>query len=177
MMSLPVIPSTLILTVLLGVGLFFFIKASVKERIQQEQLQSEQTADELLTQLKQYLGSRSYRITALDPEKNLITFEGEVRASWFLAILLSALFAIGLLCLALVVSTATGLLSYWLLGVLLLSPLAGLFYWRGATRVEQVSCQLNSVENTTAQPCSVITVTAHRDELRLLKQALTLNSL
>ncbi|MGL5079933.1 MAG: cofactor assembly of complex C subunit B [Microcoleaceae cyanobacterium] len=176
-MSLPIIPSTFILTLLLGIGLFFFVKASVKERIQQEQLQVAESAESLLKRLQSYFTARAYRISSSNPDQNQITFEGKVRASWFLAILLTVLTAIGLLCLGLVISMVTLIPSPWLLGLVLISPVAGLFYWQRAERVERVSLKLESTNTTAQQPFSILTVTAHRDELALLKQAFNLKPL
>jgi Protein of unknown function (DUF3529). len=90
----------------MAIGLFFFVRASTKDRIEQEKLIAEQEADSLLTQIQQYFTSRSYRITELNREENQITFEGLVRPSWFLAIFLTLLTAVGLLCLGLVLSMA-----------------------------------------------------------------------
>jgi len=175
-MIIPVIPSTFVLTLLLAIGLFFFIRASIKDRTQQEQLIAEQEADPLLMQIQQYFASRAYRVTELNRENNQITFEGLVRPSWFLAIFLTLLTAVGLLCLGLVLSIAipnTGKLPW---GLVLLSPLAGWFYWQGARRPEQVSLKLDAVldQGKGNQTQSLITVTAHRDELATLKQALHL---
>ncbi len=169
-----VIPSTFVLTLLMVIGLFFFVRASTKDRIEQEKLIAEQGAESLLTQIQQYLASRSYRITELNRENNQITFEGLVRPSWFLAIFLTLLTAVGLLCLGLVLSMVVpgaGQLSW---GLVLLSPLAGWFYWKGSGRLEQVCLKLDAVIDQGKQTQSLITVTAHRDELATLKQALHL---
>ncbi|HSF73309.1 MAG TPA: cofactor assembly of complex C subunit B, partial [Microcoleus sp.] len=48
-MNTAVLPSTFVLTLLLAVGLFFFIKASVKDRIEQVKLASESAQESLLT--------------------------------------------------------------------------------------------------------------------------------
>lgn len=118
----PVIPSTFVLTLLMVIGLFFFVRASTKDRIEQEKLIAEQEADSLLTQIQQHFASRAYRITALNREANQITFEGLVRPSWFLAIFLTLLTAVGLLCLGLVLSMAMPNLGKLFWGLVLLSP-------------------------------------------------------
>lgn len=172
-MSLPILASTLLLTLLLMVGLFFFIRASVKDRIESVQWIAEQSEDSLLAQLQTYFEGRSYRVAAVNAAQNQVTFEGVVRPSLFLAIFLTLLAAIGFLCLILVLSMLSPHLTPVFLGLLLLSPLIGLFYWRKAERVEQVLLQIKpSVEAHAAQ--SLLIVTAHRDELAELQQALQL---
>ncbi|HBW56485.1 MAG TPA: cofactor assembly of complex C subunit B [Oscillatoriales bacterium UBA8482] len=175
-MMTPVIPSTFVLTLLMVIGLFFFVRASTKDRIEQEKLISEQGAESLLTQIQQYFASRAYRITELNRENNQITFEGLVRPSWFLAIFLTLLTAVGLLCLGLVLSMVVPSAGQLFWGLVLLSPLAGWFYWKGSARPEQVCLKLDAVTDQDNQTQSLITVTAHRDELATLKQALNLKA-
>lgn len=175
-MTVPVLPSTFVLTALLAIGLFFFIKASVKDRIQQEKLIAQQEAESLLTQLQLYFSSRAYRVAQTNPTENQIIFEGVVRPSLFLAIFLTLLTAIGLSCLALVLSMVVPQKGQWFLGLVLLAPLAGLFYWQRARRIEQVSLKLETAVDSLTQPQSIITVRAHRDELATLKQSLGLKS-
>lgn len=179
-----VIVSTLVLTVLLMVGLFFFIRASTKDRTQKVTLVSEQPEDSLLNQLRQYFGQRAYRVAAIDAAANQVTFEGKVRPSLFLAVFLSGLAAVGMLCLMLVLSMVLPNWSMLWIGLLLLSPLAGVFYWKGAERVEQVSLTIEALsesapraaQDSTKAGKSVITVTAHRDELAELRRALSLSA-
>jgi hypothetical protein len=158
------------------IGLFFFVRASTKDRIEQEKLIAEQGAESLLTQIQQYFASRSYRITELNRENNQITFEGLVSPSWFLAIFLTLLTAVGLLCLGLVLSMVVPSAGQLFWGLVLLSPLAGWFYWKGSSRPEQVCLKLDAVIDQGNQTQSLITVTAHRDELATLKQALHLKA-
>lgn len=173
-MTQSVIASTLLLTVLLMIGLFFFIRASVKDRTQEVRLRSDQSEDSLLSQLRQYFGQRSYRVAAIDATNNQVTFEGVVRPSVFLAVFLSLLASIGVLCFVLVLSIVLPDWSnVWLL-LLLLSPLAGVFYWKGAERVEQVSLKVEA--GSDADSRSVITVKAHRDELAELQRSLELKA-
>jgi hypothetical protein len=171
-MNQPVIASTFLLTVLLMIGLFFFIRASVKDRTQEVRLLSEQPEDSLMVQLRQYFGQRSYRVAAIDAALNQVTFEGIVRPSVFLAVFLSLLASVGALCFVLVLSMVLPDWSNFWWGLLLLSPLAGVFYWKGAERVEQVSLKLE--RGTDAG--SVITVKAHRDELAELQRMLELKA-
>ena len=153
------------------VGLFFFIRASVKERTQEVKLVSEQAQETLLEQLQQYLQARSYRLTGVDAKQN-VTFEGFVRPSVFLAIFLTLLAAVGILCLALVASLLSPKLSVIFLCLVVLSPVAGVFYWQRAARSEQVSLKVETYSEKTS--LSQITVIAHRDELLELQRALQL---
>lgn len=173
-MTTSVLTSTFVLTLLLAVGLFFFIKASVKDRTEQVKLLSEQSEDSLLTQLQQYFTQRAYRIAAVDATTQQVTFEGTVRPSWFLAIFLTLLSAIGLLCLALVLSMLFPAQGGLFLGLVLIAPLTGLFYWKKAGRTEQVFLKLEAIPSTGNLPQSSITVKAHRDELAALQQSLNL---
>lgn len=173
-MNTAILSSTLLLTLLLSVGLFFFIRASVKDRTQEVKLVSEQTEASLMAQLQQYFVQRSYRVARVDAEQNQVTFEGFVRPSLFLAIFLTVLAATGILCLALILSLLFSSLRAIFLGLVLLSPAAGFFYWKGAARNEQVSLKLEATKSEKSQSQSQITVIAHRDELIELQRALQL---
>lgn len=153
------------------VGLFFFIRASVKDRTQQLQLLVEVPEDSLLSHLRSYFDQRAYQVVAIDAEQNQVTFQGFVRPSWFLAVFLTLLAASGLLCLALVFSQLypSGANLFLLLTVL--APSAGIFYWQKAGRIEQVLLQVKALKEGTAEK-SLLTVTAHRDELIQLQQTL-----
>jgi Flp pilus assembly protein TadB len=172
-MQTSVLSSTFFLTLLLAVGLFFFIKASVKDRIQQMQLTCEQSQDMLWEQLKSYFQQRAYYAIAEDATQKQITFEGHVRPSWFLAIFLSALAAVGLLCLALVLALLfPEPAANFVYALVLLAPLAGVFYWRGANRTEQVKIQVQPHSESHTNHQSMVTAIGHRDELATLKQTL-----
>jgi Flp pilus assembly protein TadB len=168
-----ILPSTLLLTLLLSVGLFFFIRASVKDRTQEVRLVSEQAQASLMAQLQQYLQQRSYQVAKVDAEHNQVTFEGVVRPSVFLAIFLTLLAAVGILCLTLVLSLLFPSLSAIFVWLVLLSPGAGVFYWKRARRLEQVSLKVEATSENLHSP-SEITVIAHRDELLELQRALHL---
>ncbi|MBW4644424.1 MAG: cofactor assembly of complex C subunit B [Goleter apudmare HA4340-LM2] len=172
-MDTAILPSTLLLTLLLSVGLFFFIRASTKDRIEKAQLVSEQDEASLMPQLKEYFHSRSYRVAAVDQELNQVTFEGFVKPSWFLAVFLTLLAAIGLVCLSLVVWLLAPGLGVLPLGMVLLAPLSGIFYWQKAGRLERVSIKLEATPSQ-QHPSSKMTVIAHRDELSELQRVLQL---
>ncbi|MEA5549820.1 cofactor assembly of complex C subunit B [Anabaena cylindrica UHCC 0172] len=172
-MDTAIVPSTFLLTLLLSVGLFFFIRASTKDRIERAQLISEQDEAALMSQLKEYFLSRSYRVTSVDQEKNQVTFEGFVRPSWFLAIFLTFLAAVGFACLSLVLAQLFSSQSPFLLSLVLLSPLSGIFYWQKSGRLEKVSLKMESIQRE-QHSSSKITVIGHRDELAELQRALQL---
>lgn len=166
--------STLMLTLLLAVGLFFFIRASAKDRTEQLTLVSQQETTSLLEQLQQYFTDRAYQVTALDSAHNQVTYEGFVKPSIFLAVFLSVLAAIGILCLALVWSLLFPGLDKFFLGLVFFSPLAGVFYWKKAARREQVLLKFPTTIERDQESPSKITVVAHRDELIELQKALKL---
>lgn len=177
MINIPVLSSTVFLTILLLIGLFFFIRASVKDRTTEVQFIANIPENTLLPKVKSYFSQRSYRVTALNAEKEEVTLEGFVQPSWFLAIFLSVLAGLGLLCISLVLFLLFSESSYRSVFFLLtlLSPVAGVFYWKKAGRVEQVSIKLNSSPSSATEAGqSLITVKAHRDELIQLQQALPL---
>ena len=162
--------STLVLTALLLIGLFFFIKASVKERPQTLQLVSTQSPEATLLELQTYLGQRAYRAIAAPLEQtDLIFMEGIVRPSWFLAIFLSILAAIGMLCFSLILSFLYPDIGSFAILPVLLAPLVGSFYWKKAKRTEQISLSVSPQGSV-----SIITVNGHRDELQTLRQNLSL---
>lgn len=170
-MNTTILSSTLLLTVLLAIGLFFFIRASVKDRTQIIQMISTEPTDALLAQLQQYFTQRSYKVVALDATQNQVTFAGFVRPSWFLAVFLTFLAAIGILCLVLVVWILFPQLGLVFLGLELFAPVAGIFYWQKAGRQEQVSLKFESpAAESTQETQNLITVTGHRDELSVLRE-------
>lgn len=175
-MNAAILPSIFVMTLLMVVGLMFFIRASVKDRTQKVQLITEQAEESLLNRVQQYFDQRAYKVAAVDAAQNQVTFQGVVRPSWFLAVFLSLLAAAGLLCLALILSMVLPSLTPALLSLVVLAPLAGFFYWQKAKRPEQVSLKIEPLEPEAAQPRSRVTVTAHRDELAELQRALNLRA-
>ena len=157
------------------VGLFFFVRASTKDRTETAAFVTPQDSIELLEQLQQYFSARSYRVTAVDPDQGRIALEGIVSASWFLAIFLSLLAATGLGCIALVLALTFPQVGWGFVPLVLLAPLAGVFYWRGATRPEAVSFQVADNNDTQAgQSLTRLEVVAHRDEITTLQGQLGL---
>ncbi|MDB9309534.1 cofactor assembly of complex C subunit B [Aphanizomenon sp. CS-733/32] len=175
-MNSTVSQSTFLLTFLLSVGLFFFIRASTKDRTEVMRLASEQDGNTLMAALKEYFRSRAYRVAAVDAAKNQVTFEGLVSPSWFLAIFLTVLASVGLGCLALVLSMLFPDFGQFFLVIILFSPLSGLLYWKKSGRLEKVSLKMENIPSE-QNFSSTITVTAHRDELAELQRALQLKTL
>jgi hypothetical protein len=175
-MDTVILPSTLLLTLLLAVGLLFFVRASTKERLQKQEFSSEQDETTLMNQLQAYFQARSYRVAAVDREQNQVTFEGFVQPSWFLAVFLTILTAIGLLCLSLVLSSLFPSLMQLFLGIIVLSPVSGLFYWKKAGKLEKVLLRLTPNQSQSGS-LSKITVVAHRDELIELQRTLQLKQI
>ncbi|MBE9050103.1 cofactor assembly of complex C subunit B [Nostocales cyanobacterium LEGE 11386] len=173
-MDTAILPSTLLLTLLLSVGLFFFIRASTKDRTTTEQLVSEQDEAVLMPKVKEYFRSRSYQVAEVDREKNQVIFAGFVQPSLFLAVFLTLLASVGMVCLSLVLSLLFPNFGTLFLGLVLLSPLSGLFYWKKAGRLEKVSFQIEELKQDQLNFPSKVTVTAHRDELMELKRTLQL---
>jgi Cofactor assembly of complex C subunit B len=167
-----VLNSTLILTLLLVVGLFFFIRASTKARIEQMVLETSDSEATLLPKLQAYFTDRAYRIAAVDRDTDIITFEGLVRPSVFLTLLLTGLAAIGALSLSLVLSMLFPDGGKLFLFLLLIAPLAGWFYWQGSARTEQVRLK---VEAQDGEPVpTTIKISGHRDELAVFQETLQL---
>jgi hypothetical protein len=129
----------------------------------------------LLRDIKNYFLQRAYEVKSLDPNQEKVTLEGFVKPSWFLAIFLSVLAGLGLLCISLVFFLFFSEFPYRSFFFILpaVSPLAGIFYWQKAGRVEEVSVKLETPP-ASETPKSLITVQAHRDELIQLQKALSL---
>jgi len=162
------IPSIFILTLVIATGLFFFIRASAKDRTEQIELISQQPEATVMAQLQQYFDQRAYRVASINQENNSVTFTGFVRPSIFLAILLTILASAGIFSLILALSILFPNLSTILLLLLLAAPAAGIFYWKKAGRVEQVSLKLASTSDNDV----AIWVKAHRDEILELRKAI-----
>lgn len=175
-MDTAIVPSTLLLTLLLSVGLFFFIRASSKDRTTTAELLSTEDEATLMPKVKDYFRLRSYQVAGIDREKNQVVFEGFVQPSWFLAVFLTLLASAGMVCLALVLSLLFPNVGNLFLALVLLSPLSGVFYWKTAGRVEKVWLQMEEASRDESGSLTRITIIAHRDELIELERALQLKS-
>ncbi|MFN3926701.1 MAG: cofactor assembly of complex C subunit B [Pseudanabaenaceae cyanobacterium] len=158
--------SALILTLLLLMGLFFFLRASTKDRTESYTLT---VTPEVVGQIQQYLHSRGYQLLARSPMTATISWRGRVRASVGLAVLLGGLAGVGVGCLGLVLAVLIPPIWNETVEILaVLSAIAGtvIFYWRGANREETVQL--------IAQGEDRLTIQAHRDEITELRQRLQL---
>jgi Cofactor assembly of complex C subunit B len=167
----PVIVSAAFLTLLLAVGLVFFIKASVKERVESLSFPLTEPEAEFLPKFDRYLVDRAYRLVDVSDVSG-VTYEGAVAPSWFMAIFLTTLAAAGFLCLGLVGSYLLPALGDRCLLLGLLAPIAGWFYWQRSARPEQVNL---TVELGSGQ--RIVTITGHRDELHILEKSLGVQAL
>ncbi|WP_235641334.1 cofactor assembly of complex C subunit B [[Limnothrix rosea] IAM M-220] len=170
MLEQSAITSTLMLTLLLMVGLFFFIRASLKDRTEQMEFIATEPEESVFERLQTYFEKRAYQITDIDGVNNVVTYQGFVPPSGFLAVFLSLLTALGLTCVALVLALLYPPVGFGFLGITLLAPAAGFFYWKRAGKMEKVVLQITKETPITETPTQRILVTAHRDELILLRQ-------
>ena len=162
----PTRASTLLLTGLMVIGLGFFIRASTKDRIEIARFGSKQSAEALEQAVMKYFRARAYQPEAVPSEgvvKGMATTNsgsvtstvssdqthqayqahqtklvGMVSPSIFMAVFLSALAAVGFGCLALIMVTLFPAWGSVLFGLVLASPLAGVFYWRKSSRPETI---------------------------------------
>lgn len=178
----PVAVSTLLMTTLLAIGLFFFIRASGKDRVETRRYTTQQALETLGSQVRQYLVGRGFVLVSAD-DTGIATFQGQAQPSGFLAVLLTLLAAVGLACLAMVLQT---LFPQWgRLAWLLLTgaPLAGDYYRFRNQRLETVRLRIEqfSIEDQVGSGNSEIRdvkaqlhISGHRDELDDLEQTLGL---
>lgn len=166
--------STLFLTLLMMVGLVFFIRASTKDRIETLSLTRPVAPLTLLKTLTTHFEKRAYTVTAAEAEDQRVVLRGRVRPSLFLAVFLTLLAAIGGLCFALVLTNLWPAYGTEFLGLVGIAPAAGWFYWRGADRDEDIVLQVRPEDSSEdlVTPSATVTVTAHRDELIALEQDL-----
>ncbi|MFZ4640381.1 MAG: cofactor assembly of complex C subunit B [Nodosilinea sp.] len=163
--------STLFLTLLLMVGLFFFIRASTKDRTETLDLIPSETPELTMQALTRYFESRAYQLQSVKPTESTLEFTGMVRPSWFMAGFLTFLAAVACLCFALVLASLFPQYGLAFIGLILLAPAAGWFYWRRAGREEQISLTLRPGLDGESSVPNVLAITAHRDELIALQQA------
>jgi len=132
--TIPTIYSTLFLTILLFVGLISFLRGSIRDRTTDalftvKKLAVEQiTDDRLLMQVRDHFRQRAYKVVEIDPERDVVTLLGQVKPSLFLAVFMTVLAAIGLICLGLVLGILIPDLENIWLWLTAMSPIAGMFY-------------------------------------------------
>lgn len=161
--------STLLLTLLMAIGLVFFLRAASKDRTTVVDVQSPRPALEVLEGLEQWLTLRGWHNDGGDASRQVLRFRGQVQASAGLALLLSVLGAIGAACLGLVLMQLMPSLGAWPLLLSLLGPAAGWLYRRRAARAETLELRLLDPGSTSS---SNLRLRAHRDELIAIEQEL-----
>ena len=155
--------STLFLTILLAIGLGFFLRAASKDRTTIVDIQSPLPPLEVLKGLSFWLEQRGWTKSGGNVEEKLLIFNGNVASSAFLVIFLSCLGGLGSACLGLVLIQLYPSLSWWpLLLAAIGAPLAGLIYRIKSNREESLEVKLLSSDLSNS---SVLRIKAHRDEL------------
>ena len=172
--------STLLLTILLAIGLFFFLKASSKDRTTTVEISSSKSPIEALELICNWLKMRGWRQIGGNIDKQTLTFKGQVISSQFLALFLSVLGGLGSCCLGLVIIQIHPEFHWWpiLLGFIG-GPLSGFIYQKNSSREETFEFRLIN-EDGDNKRITQMRVRAHRDELIALesdlKQKLDLRS-
>ena len=155
--------STLFLTILLSIGLGFFLRAASKDRTTVVDVQSPLPPLEVLNGISFWLEERGWKKKGGNVEEKLLIFHGNVSASTFLTIFLSCLGGIGAACLGLVLIQLYPPLSWWpLLLAVIGAPLAGIIYRVKSNREESLEVKLLSSDKSSA---CILRIKAHRDEL------------
>ena len=167
--AMPTLGSTLLLTLLLAIGLVFFLRAASKDRTTVVEVSSPRPPLEVLEGLTSWLAARGWQSEGGDVERQVLRFRGQVQASGALAVLLSLLGGLGAACLGLVLRQLLPELGWSPLLLALLGPGAGLLYRRRAARPEELELRL--LENAPAGG-SCLQLRAHRDELIAIEQEL-----
>ncbi len=155
--------STLLLTLLLAVGLVFFLRAASKDRTTDVEVHSSLPPLEVLNGISNWLEARGWRRDAGDADRQWLRFQGSVSSSLPLAVLLSILGGLGGGSLGLVLRQLDPALGWWpLILAFICGPAAALVYRRRATRLEFVELRLI---NSSDKKGSTLRLRAHRDEL------------
>lgn len=154
--------STLLLTVLLAIGLVFFLRAASKDRTTVVDVTSPQPPITVLDGLSSWLEQRGWIRDGGDVDRQVLRFRGQVTSSTPLAVLLSILAAIGGSCFGLVLRQLTPALGWWPLALIALGPVAGWIYRRRASRMESLELRLMNGSDADG---SQLRLRAHRDEL------------
>ena len=164
--------STLLLTILLAIGLFFFLRASSKDRTTVVEITSSQKPIEVLNVMYEWLNLRGWKQTGGDFDQRILTFKGQVVSSKLLAIFLSLLGGFGSCALGLVIIQIYPNLGWWpiLLGCVG-GPISGIIYFKKSARVEKFELRL--ISNDDNEKMTSMRLKAHRDELISLENELS----
>ena len=161
--------STFLLTILLSIGLFFFLRASSKDRTTTIEISTETDPIETLNIICGWLKLRGWNQVGGNSEKKTLTFTGQVTSSNLLAIFLSVLGGLGSCSLGLVIRQIYPNLSWWpiLLG-LIGGPISGIIYSKKSKREETFEFRLLDEFDKSTK----LRLRAHRDELISLEKEL-----
>ena len=164
--------SILLLTILLAIGLFFFLRASSKDRTTVVEITSSKKPIEVLDAMCEWLNLRGWKQTGGDFDRKIITFKGQVVSSKFLAIFLSLLGGFGSCALGLVIVQIYPTLGWWPIFLGLIGgPLSGMIYYNKAAREEKFELRL--ISNGDSGEMTAMRLRAHRDELISLENELS----
>ena len=160
------------LTILLAVGLFFFLRASSKDRTTVVEITSSQKPIEVLNVMYEWLDLRGWNQTGGDFDQRILIFKGQVVSSKLLAIFLSLLGGFGSCALGLVIIQIFPFFGWWplLLG-LIGGPFSGMIYFKKSAREEKFELRL--ISNTENEKMTSMRLRAHRDELISLENELS----
>lgn len=165
--TIPTIYSTLLLTLLLFYGLFSFLRGSIRDRTAEAIFTLDKvTEDILLRQVRDHFRQRSYKVVGIDAERDVVNLVGQIKPSLFLTVFFTLMAAIGLVCLSLVLGILIPDLENLWIWLTAISPIAGIFYWRGTPRERNVGLKL--------LPDVQIKIRAHKDEIEELQRSLNL---
>ena len=158
------------LTILLAIGLFFFLRASSKDRTTIVEISSSQKPVKVLNGLCEWLNLRGWKQTGGDFDQKTLIFKGQVVSSKLLAVFLGFLGGFGSCALGLVIIQIYPILGWWpiLLG-LVGGPLSGLVYFKKSAREEKFELRLIDKDN---EENTFMRLRAHRDELISLENEL-----
>ena len=161
--------STLLLTILLYIGLFFFLKASSKDRTTIVEISSSKEPVKVLNDLYEWLNLRGWKQIGGNFEQRILIFKGQVVSSKLLAIFLGLLGGFGSCALGLVIVQIYPALGWWpiLLGFIG-GPLSGMVYFRKSAREEKFELRLLNKDDAP----TFMRLRAHRDELISLENEL-----
>ncbi len=165
--------SILLLTLLLAIGLGFFLRAASKDRTTVVDVYSPLPPLEVLNGIGNWLEARGWKRDGGDADRQVLRFKGSVSASSTLAVLLSLFGGVGAGCLGLVLKQLYPFLGWWpLLLAIIGAPTAGLIYRKRAARIESVELRLMSNSDSEG---SNLRLRAHRDELIAMELELSKN--
>ena len=164
--------STLLLTILLAIGLFFFLRASSKDRTTVIEITSLRQPIEVLNVMYEWLNLRGWKQIGGDFDQRILIFQGQVVSSKLLAIFLGILGGFGSCALGLVIIQIYPILGWWPIFLGLIGgPASGIVYLRKSAREEKFELRLISKDEN--EKITFIRLRAHRDELISLENELS----